>query len=44
VIQGINPHPKNLIDDPFGAEIAVGNELSNFCVINSGERKREQKG
>jgi hypothetical protein len=46
VIRGIKPEPANLIDDPFapslpdGAEAASGGEPSNFCVINSGERKR----
>jgi hypothetical protein len=43
VIPGINPHPVDLIDDPFGAEVSSGNEPSNFCVINSGERKIKQK-
>jgi hypothetical protein len=43
VITGISPHPKNLIDDPFGAEVSTDKEPSNFCVINSGERKKNPK-
>ncbi|MDR2795569.1 MAG: aryl-sulfate sulfotransferase [Spirochaetaceae bacterium] len=39
VITGINPHPEDLIEDPFNAEVVFSGEVSNFCVINSGERK-----
>ena len=39
VIAGIDPNPRGLVEDPFRAEILSTGELSNFCVINSGERK-----
>jgi hypothetical protein len=42
VIAGINPEPTKLIDDPFAAEVLAGEEPSNFCVINSGERKKNK--
>jgi hypothetical protein len=41
VIPGVNPQPSNLIDDPFTAEVSSGGDPSNFCVINSGERKHK---
>jgi hypothetical protein len=43
-VAGINPHSETLIDNPFGFKItASGGEVSNFCVINSGERKVKPK-
>lgn len=39
VIAGIDPNPSGLIDDPFGSAAEPAAELSNFCVIDSGERK-----
>jgi hypothetical protein len=42
-IVGINPHPDNLIDDPFEAGVFSAEGPSNFCVINTGERKSQKK-
>jgi hypothetical protein len=44
LIPGINPHPEELVGDPFAVKFdASGGEPSNFCVINSGERKVKPK-
>jgi hypothetical protein len=41
-IPGIDPHPADLVEDPFDSAVSAGREPSNFCVINSGERKRKR--
>jgi hypothetical protein len=42
IVQGIDPRPKDLIDDPFDVKVTQDSGPSNFCVINSGEKKRKQ--
>jgi hypothetical protein len=42
-VAGIDPHPANLIEDPFDADVFTAQGPSNFCVINTGERKAARK-